>query len=194
MLKLLVAAWLTSTARSDVQILAGIYHSGEVTGLSHAPPLVQWLNHPRKTPAFSPQDAVRALLSLECGSGAQRDALQLSFILDEAVQIARGRMIYLVVISDTCWNKSFQETRKSPAEEVAGFFAGAYDRLPDRLHVTLVALAPDTTETGFEKTIDQVVTVTARDLEDPEAVAARIGVYVTSQIRAGGRKPRTVRE
>ena len=43
MLKLL--AWLESTAKSEIQVLAGLYHSGSIRpGVSG--PLVQWIYHP----------------------------------------------------------------------------------------------------------------------------------------------------
>lgn len=186
MLRLLTTAWLMSTVGSDVKVIAGIYHSDHLQGLYQPPPVVHWLFHPRKTPAIGQQDAVRALLSLDQGSGAQSDALQLMFILDEAVQVARGRKIYLVVLSDTNWNNSFHNSNLSGQQEVEAFFKDAYSRLGSRLNVTLVALAPNEQETGFEKKIDTVVSIPANEFDDPEAVARKIGVYVASQIRSGG--------
>ncbi|MEW6600128.1 MAG: hypothetical protein AB1499_04080, partial [Nitrospirota bacterium] len=75
MLKNLTAGWLASTVKSGIQILAGLYTSGQIrNGVSG--PLVQWIYHPQKTPAVGRLDAVRALIALpDTGTGAQSDAL-----------------------------------------------------------------------------------------------------------------------
>jgi hypothetical protein len=63
MLKLLTTGYLESTAKRNIQVLAGLYHSGHIRkGVSG--PLVQWIHHPQKTPATSGRDSVRALVSL----------------------------------------------------------------------------------------------------------------------------------
>ena len=68
MLKILTAAWLQSTARTRIQILAGLYHSGSVReGMSG--PLVQWIYHPKKTPAVSRIDSIKDA----CRSACVRD-------------------------------------------------------------------------------------------------------------------------
>ena len=178
MLKVLTAAWLTSTVKSRVQVLAGLYHSGSIRD-GMCGPLVQWMFHPRKTPAVSRRDAARALISLpDDGTGAQSDALSLAFMLDEALSIARGRMVYLIVLSDCAFNRSFN-TSKSGKEEVQAFFESAYADHPRKLHTTLVALGVSG-ETGFETLLDKVITVPEAKLANYAAVAEQIGVYVAS--------------
>jgi hypothetical protein len=176
MLKILTCAWLIATAGKAIQVLAGLYHSGTIRqGIGG--PLVQWIYHPRKTPATGRKDAARALLSLpDSGTGAQSDALSLAFMLDEAAALACGRRIYLILISDCAWNTSFR-VGKSGKEEVTSYFQGAYTRFGDKLHTTLVALGVPG-ETGFENLLDKVVTVGNEELMDPSAVAAKIGLYV----------------
>ena len=181
MLKILACGWLNSTVRSHIQVLAGLYHSGHVRrGVSG--PLVQWIYHPQKTPAISRQDAARSLISLpNDGTGVQSDALSLSFITEEARRIAKGSMIYLIVLSDTEWNRSFQ-THMEGEEEVYSFFKRTYEQLPDKFHATLVALGVSG-ETGFENLLDKVITVASSELEDQSKVAEKIGLYVASCMR-----------
>jgi hypothetical protein len=176
--KALAAAWLESTARTDVRLLAGLYHSGLIRpGLSG--PLVQWMYHPRKTQSISRREAARALVALpRSGTGVQSDALSLAFMLEEAKQIANGRMIYMILISDCKWNRSFSGV-KSGDEEVRALFESAYRELDGKLHTTLVALG-GTEETNLEGLLDKVLTVSDNDLGDYAAVAGQIGAYVAS--------------
>jgi hypothetical protein len=181
MVKILAAGWLNSTAKSDVQVLAGLYHSGQIReGVSG--PLVQWIYHPHKTPATSRRDASRSLVSLpNTGTGVQSDALSLAFIMGEARGLARNNMVYLILISDTEWNRSFQ-TGKDGKEEVYSYFKTAYEEFSGKLHTTLVALGVSG-ETGFEDMLDKVIAVSDDELGDYVAVAEKIGVYVASCMR-----------
>lgn len=181
MVKILAAAWLNSTVKSDIQILAGLYHSGTIRrGLTG--PLVQWIYHPQKTPSFSRKEAARALVALpDSGTGVQSDALSIAFILDEARRVAKGKMVYLILLSDCAWNRSFN-TEKSGKDEVHAYFERAYEDFNKKLHVTLVALGVSG-KTGFENFLDNVIAVSADELTDFSAVAKKIGVYVASCMR-----------
>ncbi len=181
MLKNLTAGWLVSTVKSSIQILAGLYTSGQIRhGVSG--PLVQWIYHPQKTPATGRLDAVRALVSMpDSGTGGQSDALSIAFIMEEARRLARGSMIYLVLITDTAWNQSFR-TKKTGKEEVYGYFENAYSVSAGKLHTTLVALGVSN-QTGFECLLDAVITVSNEELNDPGLVANKIGTYVAGCIK-----------
>jgi hypothetical protein len=181
MVKLLSAAYLQSTARSSIQVLAALYHSGDIRpGVSG--PLVQWMYHPRKSIARSRQDAVRSVVTLpDTGTGVQSDALSIAFIMDEARRIARGHMIYLVLITDTSWNRSFNRS-ETGADEVRGYFEDLYERFPGQVHTTLVALGVSA-PTGFEDLLNAVIGVTHEELSDSAAVAEKVGVYVARCIR-----------
>jgi hypothetical protein len=181
MLKILTAAWLRSTAKTRIQILAGLYHSGSVReGLNGS--LVEWIYHPKKTPAVSRIDSIRALVDLPgSGTGVQSDALSLAFMLNEAQALAKNCMVYLIVLSDCAWNKSFHG-EMSGEEEVRSFFADAYRRRAGRLHTTLVALGVEG-KTGFEKVLDRVIAVGSEDLNQPAEVAHKIGAYVASCLK-----------
>lgn len=181
MLKLLAAAWLESTVKSEIQVLAGLYHSGSVRpGVSG--PLVQWIYHPQKTPALTRKEASRALVALPAsGVGVQSDALSLAFMLEEARRLARGRMIYLILLSDCAWNSCLR-IGKSGQEEVQAFFDSVYQEMPGKLHTTLVALGVNR-ETGFENLLDRVLAVNDAQLGDPAGVAGQIGAYVASCLR-----------
>jgi hypothetical protein len=181
MLKLLAAAWLESTVKSEIQVLAGLYHSGSVRpGVSGA--MVQWIYHPQKTPALTRKESSRALVALpSSGTGIQSDALSLAFMLEEARRLARGRMIYLILLSDCAWN-SCLGIGKSGQEEVRAFFESVYQEFPGKLNTTLVALGVNR-ETGFENLLDRVLVVNDAQLTDPVGVAGQIGAYVASCLR-----------
>jgi len=178
MAKYLAAGWLGSMVKSDIQLLAGLYHSGETINKLTGP-LVQWMYHPQKTRATTKTDAVRALVSLpNTGTGMQSDALSIAFMLDEAWALARGRMVYLILISDCAWNISFRAGR-SGAEEVKALLESVYASHPGRLNITLVGLGVDG-QTGFESLVNKAIRVPAAQLGDPAAVAREIGLYVAS--------------
>jgi hypothetical protein len=181
MAKLLVTGCLMSTAKIGVQLLAGLYHSGNVHGQLNMP-LIQWIYHPQKSAARGNLDAVRGVASLPpSGTGAQSDALSLAFMLEEARALARGKMIYLILISDTAWNRCSPKAN-SGEEEMVTLFSAAADEFGNRLHTTLVALGI-TRECGLEGLVDQMVTVSPDDLKKPAAVASKIGTMVASCMR-----------
>ena len=181
MLKSMACAWLIATAVSRIEVLAALYHSGEYRK-NQSGPLVQWMYHSRKTPATSRKDAARALVSLpDSGTGAQSDALSLAFLLEEARKIAKGRTVYLVLISDCAWNRSFT-TEMSGQEEVYNYFQWAYDEFGNKLHTTLVALGVEN-ETGFETLLDKVIKISQQELTDYVAVADRISSFIATCIK-----------
>jgi len=186
MVKILSIAWLNATAKSGIQVLAGLYTSGAVrSGLSG--PLVQWMYHPQKTPTISRKDAARAIVSLpESGTGCQSDALSLSFMLDEAIHLARGHMIYMIVISDCAWNRSFQQEMNGQ-EEVQAFFYSAFQLLEKKLHVTLVGLEVQE-KTGFESILDKVIRISKEQIANPAVVAAQISNYVAQCLQENRKK------
>ena len=185
MVKLLAAGWLNATAKTGVEVLSGLYHSGSVR-MGVSGPLVQWIYHPRKTPTMGRKDASRALVSLpNKGTGMQSDALSLGFILSEAKKLARGNMVYLILISDTAWNQSFHG-KMTGQEEVYAFFENAYEEFKGKLHTTLVALGVSA-ETGFEDLLDKVIRVSSQELDAHEAVAEKIGLYVASCMKENQR-------
>lgn len=181
MAKLLACAWLRATAQGEVQVLAGLYHSGQVRrGVSG--PLVQWIYHPQKTSAVGRKDAARAIVSLPgTGTGVQSDALSIAFMVDEARRLAQGRMIYLILISDCAWNRSFGG-EMTGQEEVRSYFETAHVELKGKLHTTLVALGVKR-ETGLEDLVDKTIRVSDSQLANGAAVAGEIGTYVASCLK-----------
>ncbi|MCB2231727.1 hypothetical protein KQH82_13490 [bacterium] len=175
-LKILTCSWLVATARSDVQVLAGLYHSGAIrSGL--VGPLVQWVAHPRRTVATSNQDAARALVSLpNTGTGIQQDALSLAYIMDEARRLTSGT-IYLIHLTDCKWNESF-DTGIGGEEEVHSLLRSWRNDIPD-LHITTVGLGV-ANETGLEHLVDKTIALSDAELEDETAVTDKIGRYVAS--------------
>jgi hypothetical protein len=179
--KVLAFSFLSATRASHIETLAAIYHSGAIRkGAVGA--LTQWLYHPKKTPAASRNDALRALVGVpDVGTGSQSDALSLQLILSEAEALARGSMIYLVLISDTAWNRSFPHAGMSGAQEVEHVLKGFIDG-PAELHTTLVGVGVEGM-TGFEQLVDKVLLVSQYELANYVAVANRIGTYVAGCIK-----------
>ncbi|HPO14086.1 MAG TPA: hypothetical protein PLI09_11620 [Candidatus Hydrogenedentes bacterium] len=181
MCKLLAAGWLQSAHRANVQLLAALYHSQDEF-CTMGSPLVQWIYHPRKTPVSNPAEAIRAVASLpDNGTGAQSDALSLKYMLDEAVALARGSQIYLILISDCAWNKCFHTNNKTAEEEVAGVLGLFKNDLKERLHITLAALQSIKQE-HIEGVIDKRIVIDAQAMSQPNEVAKSIGGYVASCI------------
>jgi hypothetical protein len=180
MAKTLACAWLNATMQSSIEVLAGLYTSGHIHGHVNGP-VVNWIYHPRKTPALSRADGMRALASLaDEGDGAQRDALSLQFLLNEARSLARGANIYVVLLSDTAWNQS-GDGRITAAEEVTEVLRKARAELAEKLHITLVALG-GSGRTGIDDAVDQILRVSNPELKDPVVVAGRISKLVAQSI------------
>ena len=160
--------------------MAGIYHSGHIREGTSGP-LVQWIYHPQKTPAFSRHEATRTIVSLPPhGTGVQSDALSLAFIVDEAEKLARRTTIYLVLLTDCAWNRSFVGQR-SGSKEVQDFFKQCQKRFGERLHTTLVGLGVGP-KTGMEGIIEDIITVTKNGLKSPNQVAEKIGTHVAKNL------------
>jgi hypothetical protein len=124
---------------------------------------------------------MRALASLaDEGDGAQRDALSLQFLLNEARSLARGANIYVVLLSDTAWNQS-GDGRITAAEEVTEVLRKARAELAEKLHITLVALG-GSGRTGIDDAVDQILRVSNPELKDPVVVAGRISKLVAQSI------------
>jgi hypothetical protein len=180
MLKILVFSWLNSTVRTGIQVLAGLYHSGFIReGMTS--PLVQWIYHPRKTPSISRADASRAVVSLQDrGTGVQSDALSIKFIMEEAKKLANGKMIYLILITDCAWNRSFNSTVNGFVE-VQSVFKSLKEDLGSKLHTTLVSLGAYK-ECKSEDLAEKTIKLTRKELLDSQKVAEKIGLYVASCI------------
>ena len=178
LLKLLSAAFLGSTVKSEIKLLAAIYHSGMVRqGLESA--LVQWLYHPKKTPALHMRDASRAIISLPAsGTGAQHDTTSIAYLVEEAASLAKNNMIYLVLMTDCCWNQSFR-TSKNGQEEVEALFEHFNKKYKDRLDTTLIALGVTSKQPLFDK-IKKVIIISPEELDMPALIAKKISLYVAN--------------
>ena len=182
MCKCLMTAWLESVPSTLMQVLAAFYHSGSIRA-NVSGPLVQWVYHPRKTPVHAPRDAVAAVANLsDSGSGAQSDALSLRYLLDEAAALSKGACVYLTLISDCAFNKSFHEKEIRAVDEVVEVIRQARDQAEGKLHITLVSLNEVVSE-EIRHAVDAVIPVSKAALDSPEEVAATIDVYVASCIR-----------
>ncbi len=187
LIRLLCAGWIRSVRRSSVQLICCLYHSDSLRQ-TQAGRLVQWIIHPRKTFGRDTTEAIRALAGFRRGQGAQADALSIRFIVDEAQRIAAGRMVFLVLLTDADWNRSFRG-KASGAEEVAMTFDGLDADYPDRLHKTVVVLGNEKHNLG--NTPDAVIIVPAEELKDIDAVTRRIAGYVAAAMKERKRLMKT---
>jgi len=181
MLKLLAISWISSIKRTNIKLLAGLYHSGNILRQLNCP-LVQWIYHPHKTPAFSNEEAIRAVLSLpQQGTGVQSDALSIRFILDEAKQLAQGEMVYFILITDCVWNRSFPDS-ESGEKEVQNVFNKLDDEFNHKIHTTLINL--NNSNTGkIKNCFNNMIFLSSEDSSNSNAVAKKISCYVASCIK-----------
>lgn len=182
LLKTLTAAWALSLARTQVDLLAAIYHSGRFLGGLKAP-LVRWLYHPEKTPTSSYFDVVRSLGALPAeGVGRQADALSLGFLFNEANRLANRRAIYAIILSDCAWNRSVSATLTGK-EEVAQFFGNLKQgKQASKISLTLVGLGVDW-DTGLSAYFDAIMNAPVALLHDPEKLAMQISAFTAERLK-----------
>lgn len=178
MLKILTTAWINSTLKTTVQIIAGVYNDGQVGGNRHGPK-ISWLYHPAKTPANSKKHAVRAIASVpERGSGGQKDALEIGYMLQEADKFAKGKRIYMIHITDTQFIGSFNKGMTAE-EEVVALLNQRKQKSGNKFHYTLVGLGV-TNGGEVEKVADKMICLSPEELTNPYVAASKIGIYVSS--------------
>jgi Mg-chelatase subunit ChlD len=178
-LKVLATAFLESSVKSRLQVMAALYHSDSI----HNAPVVQWIYHPHKSPMNSPKQGINALAALpKSGQGTQSDAISLSFVLNEAKKLARNNMTYLVLLTDAKWNQSYKQKLKdlSATEEVSGTFENAYKEFAGKLDVTIIATKA---KTGLEDLVNKSIHIDKAEQADPFRVAEKIALYVASCLR-----------
>ncbi len=181
MLRLLTVAWLESTMKSQIQVMAGIYNDGLISQGRYGAKM-EWIYHPRKTVSVSQKEAIRAVASIpQMGGGGQRDALSLSYCLQEAESVARGNNIYMIHITDTGWCNSFG-TGLPPDEEIVNVVSQFKDKRKGQLHYTLVGLDTDAAG-GIGRVIDEFISLSAIELEDPYLAASKIAMYSSSILK-----------
>ncbi len=181
MLRLLTAAWLESTVKSQIQVMGGIYNSGPISQGRYGSKM-EWIYHPRKTVSMSQKEAIRAVASIpEMGGGGQKDALSISYCLQEAESVARGHNIYLIHITDTGWCTSFG-TGLAADQEIVNVVSQFKDKRKGQLHYTLVGLDTDV-DGGLSKVIDEFISLSATELENPYLAASKIAMYSSSILK-----------
>ena len=181
MLRLLSVAWLESTIKSQIQVMAGIYNDGSISQGRYGAKM-EWIYHPRKTVSVSQKEAVRAVASTpQMGGGGQKDALSLAYCLQEAESVARGNNIYMIHITDTGWINSFG-TGIPPDQEIVNVVSQFKDKRKGQLHYTLVGL--DTNDAGgIDQVLDEFISLTALELEHPYLAASKIAKYSSSILK-----------
>lgn len=192
MCKYLMSAWLDSITSGKMQVAAAFYHSGAIrAGLTG--PLVQWVYHPGKTPVYTPREALRAVASLpNSGSGAQSDALSLIYLFDEAKKLSCGATVYLTLITDCAFNKSFAGAQGKGVDEVVEVLTKRRAEFEEKLHITLVSLGKSAPN-QISEAVDSVISVDETALKDPVMVAKGIGSYVAACIRGRREKTQAIR-
>lgn len=189
MLKILTTAWIHSTLKSSVMVMAGMYNNGYV-GKNRYGSLVRWIYHPAKTPAGSKKEALRAVAGLpESGSGGQEDALAIGYMLQEADKYVRDKRIYMIHITDTGFCSSFTNGLSAEDEVVAVLSKRKTDHR-EKFHYTLVGLGINSGG-KVEDLADKMICLPSGQLSDPFAAASKIGLYVSACMKERNRIVKT---
>jgi len=180
MLKVMLTAFAESLkGNRGVKLLAGAYHTGSI-GEMVSGPLVRWLYHPQKTPAQSPAGAARAISAMaDSGDGVNYDSISLTYMLEEAMSLARGGSCYVINLTDCRWNACSEG--RDGTEEMKDFIKAAKELDDLKVHYTIVALGRggDYEMAG----VDKVINVPSAELKKYADVASRIAVYVAESIK-----------
>jgi len=182
--KTLMASWLLAAGKDQTHILAGSYSSKYPVNGSSRKDFVEWIFHPRKSLARTHKEAVKAVAGMpESGHGTNHDVICLEHMLKEARKLNRDKAIYMIILSDTAWNKSFEGSEKNATEEVHAFFEKSY-REVENLHISLAVLhgLPFGSGKKLENLLDKVIYLPKLS-KDPTAVTAQIGEYVAGVIQ-----------
>jgi hypothetical protein len=186
MLKLLLTAWLESTMHMNIRIIAGIYNTNSFGSYDHEAKL-RWIYHPHKSIAFSKQDALASVAAIpDAGEGAQRDALSLLFIMEEAAKLAQGNMIYLVHMTDCEFGKSF-DTDLDVDEEMLETYKALYNEYRERLNATLLQVCGPAS-TSLEGLLDKVVRIDKDELKDVMGVARKISEHLSQSMQTSDKQ------
>lgn len=183
MVQLLLASWLQGLQEGRVELLCGLY-SGYRNGPElKAIPRINWVKHPRLTPFRDSVVGTRALAGFTSGSGIQSDALSIRHIIREARRFAFGNRVYLVLITDAEWRKSFH-TKNTPTEEIRSMIAEVKQHNPEQLHITLIVLGDH--RSGIDNLVDEVLRVRDAELTDIEGTTRKVAEYVARMLKRNG--------
>jgi hypothetical protein len=87
----------------------------------------------------------------------------------------------MIHITDTGWCNSFG-TGLSPEQEIVNVVSQFKDKRKGQLHYTLVGLDTDDAG-GIDQVIDEFISLTALELEDPNLAASKIAKYSSSVLK-----------
>jgi hypothetical protein len=181
--KLTAAAFHGATRGTRMKLMCAAYNEGPVSSQAAQGAIIRWLYHPTLSMAADKREALRCLGSVaDSGAGGQQDALSLAFCLSAARRLAGRDNIYLVLISDMGWCKSFSG-QHTALNEVKEFFVNARATLGNQFHSTLVALSCTTAATSLDDVVDSVIPVPATGLASYGLVADRLSRYVAKCMR-----------
>ena len=181
-LKLLTCAFMESLVGvRGVHLLAGAYNDNSDRGRFNREPMVRWLHHPKLTPGRTPLEAGRAIAAFpDKGTGRNHDTVSLSYMLDEAIGLARGGTCYLVNLTDTRFNSP--DRSRSGQDVMEDFLREAKAQGEIDLDYTLVGIGAD--EDYRLDGADAVLTVPPLELADTATLVDRVARYVTESVAA----------
>ncbi len=187
--KILSAAWIAAskTKKNRIEFLGATYDSGVTSGGHHGP-MVRWIYNDRFNEARTFEHAIARVDSIRA-TGGNSDIASWARIMNEIqrMMLDKPRLkrahIYLIIISDCAFNKSFSSTPLSAAEEVKGYIKDLKEKsLKGRLHLTLVNLGTST-QTALDRYADLKLNMSSRDMEDPSDAAQKISAFVSKAIK-----------
>ncbi len=188
-LKILSAGWIkASKARQNrMEFVAATYDSGASSGGHHGT-MVRWIYNQRYSEERTFDHALSRVTSIKA-SGGNSDILSWAKIMSEVKNMVqrkprlRKAHVYLIIISDCAFNKSFRSTPLSNHEEVQHYLKHLREvDFKDGIHITLVNISGEGS-TAIDALVDLKLGITNSMVQDPTEAAKRISEYVSTAIK-----------
>ncbi len=195
-LKLLCTAWIgaSKNRRGKTEFLAASYDSGPVEGGGHET-IVRWIYSHQITEDRSWDHSIARVDAIK-KNGGNADVKSWARIMAEAknISLTRSRLrkskIYLVIISDCAFNKSFGDSPLPAVEEVTKYLSYLkMEEFVDRLHITVVDLG-NNASASVKEVCDIHMALPPEKFQNPAEAAAEISLSLSSAIQKVGIKSR----
>lgn len=184
--KILSASWIATakTRKNRIEFIGATYDSGNNV---HHGTMVRWIYHDRINESRTFEHALQRVDSI-VSNGANSDVKSWARILEEVEILMKSKPrlwkahIYLILISDCAFNKSFNGTPFSTASEVKEYIQSVKKgRWKDRIHITLVSLSNQVS--ALDQFVDLRLTITNNEMQSPAHSAREISAFVSKAIK-----------
>ncbi|NND34907.1 MAG: hypothetical protein HKN76_20140 [Saprospiraceae bacterium] len=194
-IKILSASWIgaAKSKKNRIEFLGATYDSGSIGG--HHGTMVRWIYNERVNESRTLDHALHRVDSI-VSNGGNSDVKSWARILQEVdslIQVKprlRKAHIYLILISDVMFNKSFSTTPFSAAAEVQEYIKSIKKKTyKDRIHLTLVSLRAG--QSALDGLVDLKMTITNNEMKNPGQSAQEISAFVSRAIKQQRAKLKT---